>query len=171
MASPAGFQHLLELGADPNVVFDDGGSVMHWAAGAPDPTLLEIALRYGGDPNLRGWALEQTPIFRSLASMRVTELLLDAGAEIDARDRFGRTPLLAAVMDGRFDVAHLLLTRGADYRSLTPQGVPLAERIARTGRRIRADHEQAAWLEKVVLWLAERGVQVPDFRSGPNRRQ
>ncbi|MBV1952262.1 MAG: hypothetical protein KUG64_08735, partial [Cycloclasticus sp.] len=56
-ANLEGYTRLLEMGADPNVVFDDGGSVMHWAprmeASSEKDQFLIRALQHGGDPNLR----------------------------------------------------------------------------------------------------------------------
>jgi len=48
-----GFEHLLQLGADPNVVFDDGSSVIHWAVlQQVSDQFLVLALKHGGNPNL-----------------------------------------------------------------------------------------------------------------------
>ena len=40
--------------------------------------------------------------------------LLDAGAEVNARDEYGQTGLMNAARDGRTAVARLLVGRGAD---------------------------------------------------------
>jgi len=53
-----GFKALLKLGANPNVLFDDGGTVMHWAARMDSTEFLQAALEHGGDPNLRGGRLK-----------------------------------------------------------------------------------------------------------------
>jgi ankyrin repeat protein len=44
----------------------------------------------------------------------VATLLLDRGAEVDARDYTERTPLILATTAGRLKVVELLLARGAD---------------------------------------------------------
>ena len=41
-------------------------------------------------------------------------LLLDAGAEIDARGEYGHTPIHEAVGQGHIEAVRLLLSRGAD---------------------------------------------------------
>ncbi|MBM3265676.1 MAG: ankyrin repeat domain-containing protein [candidate division Zixibacteria bacterium] len=43
---------------------------------------------------------------------QVAELLLDCGAEVDARDRYGWTPLREAEVSNRLFVADLLRHRG-----------------------------------------------------------
>ena len=52
----------------------------------------------------------------------MTELLLDHGARIDARDAQGHTPLELALMAGKVQVARLLVKRGAAF---DPQGLLL----------------------------------------------
>ena len=76
-----GYARLLELGADPNVVYDtvvlseegeeriridEETSIMHWAAGHPDRRFMEAALEYGGDPNLRAGWRKRTVIFETI---------------------------------------------------------------------------------------------------------
>ena len=50
----------------------------------------------------------------AMADPEVVQLLLDAGADPNARNRDGETPLIWAAQGGRGDVATLLLDRGAD---------------------------------------------------------
>lgn len=61
--------------------------------------------------------------------------LLEAGAPVDAQDRFGNTPLWRAVFDSRGEVAtvELLLRAGADPNSVNSAGATprdLASRMA-----------------------------------------
>ena len=53
------------------------------------------------------------------------KLLLEEGAELETKDKYGRTPLLCAVENGHEAVVELLLEKGAeletkDSYSLTP---------------------------------------------------
>ncbi|TCW82753.1 hypothetical protein C5O80_16620 [Burkholderia sp. SRS-46] len=43
--------------------------------------------------------------------------LLDRGAQVDARDRHGRTPLLIATHGNRVDAARVLIDAGADVNA------------------------------------------------------
>jgi uncharacterized protein len=49
--------------------------------------------------------------------METVRMLLDAGAEINARDANDITPLITAITNNHPDVAHLLIERGADIKA------------------------------------------------------
>jgi len=162
--STTGFTRLLELGADPNVIFDDGGTVMHWVAGSENPELLKVALKHGGNPNLVAGELHKTPIFEAIgAQPGAVEALLDAGADIDARSKDG-TPLMVAAGRAEFHTVYMLLLRGADYEATNEAGDTLAKRISRVRRVINPDHDESKWLSKVTAWLEQRGVTIPQSR-------
>jgi len=57
------------------------------------------------------------------SSLAVVNLLIDKGADVNARDKVGRTPLHYALLAGRRDVAKRLLERGADWRITTAEGM------------------------------------------------
>ena len=48
---------------------------------------------------------------------RIVEILLDSGADLEAKDVLEMTPLLMAVTHGMVEAAKLLLERGADIRA------------------------------------------------------
>jgi ankyrin repeat protein len=60
------------------------------------------------------------------AHLRVMALLLDAGADANAADASGETPLQFAIGGGRDEAVRLLLDRGADAR----RGDPLREAVS-----------------------------------------
>ncbi|MEM9101600.1 MAG: ankyrin repeat domain-containing protein [Pseudomonadota bacterium] len=121
MRNKEGFTHLLKLGADPNVVFGDGGSVMHWAARKKDCTLLETALKYGGNPNLRAGMFNASPTFETVVHASSSSLsecfyyLLRNGAEINLQDKYGFTVLLTSAAHAEYEMTLELLNLGADY--------------------------------------------------------
>jgi ankyrin repeat protein len=47
-------------------------------------------------------------------SLDVARLLIDSGADVDARDEDGRTPLHWAALNKSLDMARLLIERGAN---------------------------------------------------------
>jgi len=69
-------------------------------------------------------------------NIEVIEALLDGGADIEARDSLGDTPLRRAVNCNRVQAAKLLLERGADPNSKGSKALTPA-RAARTSQMIR----------------------------------
>jgi len=55
-------------------------------------------------------------------SSDIVTLLLKAGANVDARDKRARTPLLSAARSGKFQTARLLLDSGADIQAKDAEG-------------------------------------------------
>jgi len=166
-----GFKRLLELGADPNVVFGngDGGSVVHAAVTAKDERFLKAVFQHGGNPNLVDNQSGYTPLFSALPmGVRTVETLLDAGADINAQDKFGNTAAIAAAGRGRFEVVYKLLERGADYTLKDRTGHDLADEVASVVGMLRPGSESAKWQEKVIEWLKAKGVEIP---ARPQRRR
>lgn len=112
---------LLDRGADPNLPLDDTGETPLHAAtsksGSPRHNLvLQVLLDFGADPNIAtkpgvetGAFMRdcrtkgETPLHRAAAfgGEETIDLLLAAGAKVDARDANGDTPLSWASWYGR----------------------------------------------------------------------
>ena len=78
--------------------------------------MMEERLRAGANPNVCGGQSNISLLAEaaSLGGTAMVELLLDHGAQLEwPADEFGRTPLFAALRFSHFDVAELLLARGA----------------------------------------------------------
>ena len=73
------------------------------------------------------------------------DVLLATKVNVDARNRFGDTPLMAAALEGRLDIAKKLRARGAaiDFKGWTPLS------YAATGGH-----------DNVVAWLLDQGANV-----------
>ncbi len=163
-----GVIRLLELGADPNIMYDDGGSVIHWAASYGKYLLLEAVLQHGGDPNLiSSGGFKETPLFEVIDlifrpdDIRCLNLLVDYGADVNAVS-LGATPVISAANLGRFDLVKELLKRGADYRLQNNHGETLLDVIASDKDRYIPGSKQEKALRNLIEWLEQRGISLPE---------
>lgn len=78
--------------------------------------VAELLIQAGADVNARSGVGEQTPLHMAArrGNVNVVEALLNAEAEIEARDTKGETPLRRAVNCGHPEVVRLLLEHGAN---------------------------------------------------------
>lgn len=169
-----GYQHLLERGANPNLQMTrstltrdgltDGNSAMSFAAMHEDPWYLEVTLKHGGDPNIVNPVKEVRPILqcimlldRSRPRPRLEQLkmLIAAGADLNARDGNGFTPMMIAAMENRYDMVFMMLQAGADPTIKLGSGATIVSII----KLIRTDpnNELYQWRGKVIELLKARG--------------
>jgi len=111
----------LDNGIDPDVGNQVGYTALMGAARGASVDVLRLLLSRGGrarTTDKRGcsalhWAVAQSGDSSQTACVRV---LIDAGADINARDEGGTTPLMNAAWFGCMDAVRELLQRGADSR-------------------------------------------------------
>jgi ankyrin repeat protein len=100
---------------------------LHGAAYAGQIDLVEQLLNQGAEVNAR-WGQEgKTPLHLAAESpkeerIRVAKLLLERGADINAMDEAGWTPLTTAVLTPHLDMVKLLIERGANVNAKAKQG-------------------------------------------------
>ncbi|XP_023313244.1 uncharacterized protein LOC106655411 [Trichogramma pretiosum] len=114
-----------------------GNTALHWAMDSGDPRLIELLLRQGADPNLANaeGSTALHVVCRRDADDRasVTRFFEVCGeiqreVRVDARDRWGRTPLQWAVARLLPEAVAVLLDNGADLsRFVFPTERHLAE--------------------------------------------
>ncbi|MGI9229664.1 MAG: ankyrin repeat domain-containing protein, partial [Gammaproteobacteria bacterium] len=139
-----GFRKLLELGADPDIMFDgdegEGKAVIHYTIDHKNLDFLRLVLEHGANPNQTSYTFEQIPLHNAIGiggwkkqkkrDISVIMILLDHGADINKGDISGNTPVMNAVSKGRFDVVYLLLNNGADYNLKNDVDFDLMDEIA-----------------------------------------
>ncbi|KAJ4126981.1 ankyrin repeat [Fusarium equiseti] len=146
---------LLDHGADPNLQNSGFGvPPLHYAVLQKKEGLVKLLLERNASPNIRDGlgkaALHYTD------KVVIAEMLLDAGAEIDAMDMAGVTALHTAAAYGDRDVLQLLLARGADSTLVDSSGQDALRR--------------AEWMEAMQLKrhsereIAERRMASQNFR-------
>ena len=117
---------LLKHGADPNLRKSDGGTVLHQACLFSEVEVIRVLLESGADPNIRDndgdRAIHRLGLRYSdpmlSPGVRALELLLNAGADPDASNQFGFTPLFECSQGGNIEAARLLIRHGADVKAV-----------------------------------------------------
>jgi len=120
---------LLSLGTDPNS--QDGGghtplySVGNECAVAGGGMVVFALVRAGGAVDANAGVKNCTALHMAArrGNEEVAQALLDCGANIEARDSVGETPLRRAVNCDKVRVASLLLAKGADVRCVGSKGL------------------------------------------------
>lgn len=113
----AGAVTLLKYGADANMLNGvDFESPLAAAATAGRVNLTHLLLIYGGDCNqvLSDGNTLLTACINKKTPKRLVDVLLEYGAEPDAKNRMGQTALFKAVEAARPDIMESLLANGAD---------------------------------------------------------
>ena len=117
------FPFQVAAGADPNLLSKSGSSLLHQPVGATKHKKALLSL--GVDPNLRetrsGFGL--TPLHTTLLREDI-ELLLNAGANINARNIQGQTPLHYAAFYFYPETVLTLLEYGAEFSADTNGKTP-----------------------------------------------
>ena len=104
-----------------------------FAQAAMDGSLRRVQLLHltGADVTVRGYCC--APLFLAAGQGRVTVVryLLDEGADVNAREKLGGTPLMEAAYAGYLEVIKELLFRGAEINAIGNDGTALDIAISR----------------------------------------
>ena len=126
-------------------------------------TLVEVC---SADVNIRD-CCETSPLHSAakVGCLEVMELLIEKGAEIDAKDRFGNTALFYAVDENRMEAVKLLIARGADTTLTNQAGLTLMHVAA---SRVSLSYKQSKTFRsrdpEIARYLLSIGVS-PCFRE------
>jgi ankyrin repeat protein len=113
----AAVEQLLKRGADPNARNDEGDTPLMAAALYADSAVLEILIRAGANVNATNEA-GANALLRAATFADKARLLVEKGADVDARSQLGNTALiLAARKPGNAHTIRLLLERGAEINA------------------------------------------------------
>ena len=115
---------LLDFKADVNALGPDGGTALARASVLGATEVAQVLLDRGARVKVRFARVNHTPLHVAAARgfLPLVKLLLDAGAEPDARDSNGFTPLLDAAEQGRTLVVRALLLAGAKVNNTNTTG-------------------------------------------------
>ena len=147
-------QRLLDAGADPHIATDNGTNALMVAAGI-------------------GWVEGVTYEWSREQNAQTVTWLLELGADVDARDKDGRTALMGAAHKGRNEIVQMLVDHGADLAvrdvgsrdsihnlfGKTWQAIDYADGLVRVGVQSSIAHPETADLLRRLM--TEAGLEVP----------
>ena len=108
-----------------------GDTAIHVAAAASEPAIIGALAECGGRvdaTNRRGaqplhYAVDGTGFVQEADAQRQTvSVLIELGADPNATDKNGTTPLLRAIRNRNAAAVETLLDRGADFRAINKRG-------------------------------------------------
>ncbi len=113
---------LLDAGADPNAANTFGATPLMWCAG--DAAKVKLLLSKEANPNARS-KLGRTPLMIAAindGAIEAARLLIEKGADINARDKGGSSVLALAAGSNNIELARLLIARGAEVNAADEGG-------------------------------------------------
>ena len=147
-----GVNALLKAGADPNLKAKSVNlTPMTLVSGGNEPELLALILKYGGNPNgNKDTAFQDMPLTLAASQGRLinVEMLMKAGGNINAHDRYGDSIVTNAAAMAQFEVVHRLLELGYNYNLSE-----LAKRV--NGIEVIPDSKADKWKARVLELLSK----------------
>ena len=114
---------MLKAGADPNFNARSGVSPLQVSVHIGEVEFFGAALRYGGNPNIRDHNDEPASMIALGKDLKILEMLVKAGADVNAITGIFEISLLAKSLYATdFDATLWLIHKGADYKQENVKG-------------------------------------------------
>lgn len=160
---------LLAEGADPNITTSMGGTALSRAAENGNTKLMEKLLDY--EANIDDLSLITAAREGHLDAVK---LLVERGANVNARQRWGQTALMFAAREGHSSIVSYLLQNGAKVRirdkndesalsmALDNENMDIVAHLRRAGAKAKADNDSELLDEDET---DDSIVDTPDFEE------
>ncbi|WP_157917518.1 ankyrin repeat domain-containing protein [Pseudodesulfovibrio profundus] len=172
----SGFKHLMELGADPNIHWDNGKALLHWIAFKTDDIgieYLKMALDIGGgDPNVERPSNGKRPIQNILWQRKYRNdgfaLLYNAGADLDYKDKYDVSLVHHTIRAEAYDLVYFMLIQGVDYSESQKGIITTVKNQSERRGLVNANHPQYMWFWRCVNFFEKQGMSF-DFLPADKR--
>ena len=101
---------LISKGADVNAKGDAGDTPLDWAIQLKRTEISDLLRKHGG----KSGAEDSVHVAAAVGNIEAVKKHLAAGADVNAKNEDGGTPLLRAAWGGHKEIAELLIANGAD---------------------------------------------------------
>ncbi|PTL37802.1 WG repeat-containing protein [Alkalicoccus saliphilus] len=138
--------YLLENGADPNIIYENGRSALETAVREDNPSIISTLIANGADINFVYYESNEKTLLHlgvdTDYSTNTLKALIEEGADLNARDMNGNTPLITAANNYNYNYdyieegaenslakAQLLIEAGADINLKNYEGETAYDQI------------------------------------------
>ena len=123
LAAVYGNKEIVELliakGADVNAKDEDGRTPLDWAIGGNHKETADLLRKHGGKTAKPSISIHDAALDGNIEAVKEH---LAAGADVNAKNRSGWTPLHQAAWRGRNEIVELLIAEGADVNAKIDDG-------------------------------------------------
>jgi pectate lyase len=112
-------KEFIEKGTAVDANDEAGWTALVWAVSAGQTEVAEFLIKNNADVNIRYDRQRQSLLHLAARSdaVRLVELLITKGADVNAKDQLEATPLFVAASAGHLQVVDLLISKGADVNA------------------------------------------------------
>jgi uncharacterized protein len=153
-------------GANVNYLIERKETLLYSATCIAREEMVEILLKNGANPNLRGKSGDPLSVACAVGNLRICELLIEHGANIEAVDETIGTPLLIAVDCQHPSIVRLLVNKGANIYAKDKAGnTPISVSRAHEGGDAREIKEFFDYIlkEKLIKKMDDKLKKVEDI--------
>lgn len=169
------------MGADVNSQTDQGVTPLIYAVANNKPEAVSTLLTF--EPNIDGFTIFNENALLIAAKngyFEVTEILIRAGASINAGDRYGAAPIHYATVNGFADIVDMLIYYDADINYKTSDGstplmasvwagnTEIADLLIRNGARVEEKDNDGNTPFLLAAWFDDTVMMNVLYRHGAN---